>query len=315
MDGNKKRFYSLNQYLKDRFGQKVYKLSLNGGMTCPNRDGKIDNRGCIFCSKGGSGEFASDKNLSITKQIETAKIKVANKIKNGKYIAYFQAFTNTYAPLPYLEKIFFEAIKHPDIVALSIATRPDCLPKEVLDLLERLNIIKPVWIELGLQTIHDDTAKLIRRGYDIKCFEEATQNLKNISIETIIHIIIGLPHETKEMLLETIHYISKIKPEGIKLQLLHVLKNTDLENYFLDGNFQTLSMEEYIDLLILCIESLPKDIVVHRITGDSPHGMLVAPAWSEYKWTILNTINKEMEKRDSFQGKNIINETTLIKKE
>ena len=181
--------------------------------------------------------------------------------------------------------------------------------------MERLNIIKPVWIELGLQTIHDDTAKLIRRGYDIKCFEEATQNLKNISIETIIHIIIGLPHETKEMLLETIHYISKIKPEGIKLQLLHVLKNTDLENYFLDGNFQTLSMEEYIDLLILCIESLPKDIVVHRITGDSPHGMLVAPAWSEYKWTILNTINKEMEKRDSFQGKNIINETTLIKKE
>lgn len=298
-----KPYNSLSNYLKNIYGQKIYKISLNGNMTCPNRDGKIGTKGCIFCSEGGSGDFSADKNLSITEQIEEAKKKVSKKIKNGKYIAYFQAFTNTYAPIEYLRKIFTEAINNDDIVILSIATRPDCLPKEVLDLLEELNRIKPVWIELGLQTIHDKTAEFIRRGYKLSVFDEAVKNLNQIGIKVIVHIIIGLPSETKKMIFETIDYLSTKNIFGIKLQLLHVIKNTDMALIWENRIFKTLTLEEYADILIGCIERLPKNIVIHRITGDSPPQLLLSPEWSRYKWTVLNFIHSEMKKRNSYQGK------------
>lgn len=298
-----KPYNSLSNYLKKSYGEKIYKISLNGNMSCPNRDGKIGYGGCIFCSEGGSGDFAADKNLSVTEQIESAKSKVSKKIKNGKYIAYFQAFTNTYAPVGYLRKIFTEAINHPDVVILSIATRPDCLPPEVLNLLYELNKIKPVWVELGLQTAHENTARLIRRGYELPVFEKAVRELHGIGIDAIIHIIIGLPGETKEMIYETVNYLARLTVSGIKLQLLHVIKNTDLARMWENGEFETLSREEYTDIVIGCIERLPENVVIHRITGDSPPALLLAPEWSRYKWTVLNGIHAEMEKRHSCQGK------------
>lgn len=302
-NAQQKRFRSLNAYLKERFGEKIYKISLNGGMTCPNRDGKIGTGGCIFCSRGGSGEFASDKTLSVTEQIEQGIQSVRKKIKNGKYIAYFQAFTNTYAPTDYLEKIFTEAILHPDIVVLSVATRPDCLPPDVVSLLKRLNKIKPVWVELGLQTIHRQTADFINRGYPLSCFEEAMFALKEAGIEVVVHTILGLPGETTEMILQTMDYLSRAGIQGIKLQLLHVLKNTRLEDIYLAGEYTPLEFSEYVDLVIQCLERLNPEIVIHRITGDSPHGLLVAPGWSEYKWTVLNTINEALETRNTWQGR------------
>lgn len=284
----------LNEYLKLRFGCKVYKLALNAEVTCPNRDGKIDNRGCIFCSAGGSGEFAPDKTISITEQIEIAKQKVALKIKEGKYIAYFQSYTNTYAKIEYLEKIFMEAINNEDVVALSIATRPDCLGDEVINLLESLNKIKPVWIELGLQTIHTKSIEYIRRGYDMDCFEEAVTKLKKINIEIIVHVILGLPGESRIEMLESVKYIGNLNVQGIKFQMLHVLKDTDLEKEYLDGKFQLMDLEEYADLLKECVSLLPKDLVLHRLTGDGPKNILVAPKWSGDKKKVLNTINRSI---------------------
>lgn len=298
-----KPYNSLSNYLKNEYGEKIYKISLNGGMTCPNRDGKIGKGGCIFCSEGGSGEFSADKSKNITEQIEEAKNKVSKKIRNGKYIAYFQAFTNTYAPVRYLRKIFTEAINHPDIAILSVATRPDCLPDDVISLLSELNKIKPVWVELGLQTIHEKTAEFIRRGYSLPVFEKALSDLKRINVKVIVHTIIGLPFETKEMIFETVGYIAKKQIFGIKLQLLHVIKNTDLASLWENGFFEVLSLEEYTDILIGCIERLPRDIVIHRITGDSPPDLLLAPEWSRYKWSVLNRIHSEMEKRNACQGR------------
>ncbi|MDE6156390.1 MAG: TIGR01212 family radical SAM protein [Eubacterium sp.] len=234
------KYYSLNNYLRDTFGEKVYKLSLDAGFTCPNRDGTLDTRGCIFCSKGGSGDFAECSSLSITQQIEEGKERVSKKIKSGKYIAYFQAFTNTYAPVSVLRAKFYEAINHKDIVALSIATRPDCLGDEVLELLDELNRIKPIFVELGLQTIHEESAKYIRRGYTLDVYDKAVENLKKIGINIVVHIIIGLPNETKADMLETVDYVCKSSANGIKLQLLHVLRNTDLEKDYRDGKFNTL---------------------------------------------------------------------------
>jgi len=297
-----KNYNSLNAALKERFGSKIYRIALNGGMTCPNRDGTLGTRGCIFCSAGGSGEFAQSPSLSVTEQIEEGKKLLTRKQKDGKYIAYFQAFTNTYAPLPYLEKIFKEAIQHPDVVALSIATRPDCLPPETVKLLSDLNKIKPVWVELGLQTSKEGSAEFIRRGYKNSVYEEAVKALKAEGIEYIVHIILGLPNETKEDMLNTVRYVSTLEPDGVKLQLLHVLKNTDLAEYYLSGGFETLSREEYIDILISAIELLPPKTVIHRLTGDSPHGLLVAPKWSEHKWEVLNSLHAEMEKRGAVQG-------------
>ena len=298
-----KPYNALSNYLKEKYGTKIYKLSLNGNMTCPNRDGTLGTKGCIFCGEQGSGDFTANKNLSITKQIEEAKKKVPKKIKNGKYIAYFQAFTNTYAPLDYLKKIFTEAINHPDIAILSIATRPDCLPENVIELLDDLNKIKPVWIEIGLQTIHEQTAEFIRRGYSLPVFDKALKELTKRNIQVIAHVIIGLPYETEQMIYETIDYLSMTSISGIKLHLLHVLKNTDLAVLWEKKLFNTLTKEKYIDILIGCIERLPKEVVIHRITGDGAPKLLLAPDWSRYKWSLLNDIHSEMKARGSFQGR------------
>ena len=297
-----KRFHSLSYYLQQEFGRKIYKLSLNGGMTCPNRDGTLDTRGCIFCSSGGSGDFSPSSLLSITKQIEEAKKLVSSKIKTKSdlsYIAYFQAYTNTYGDIAYLREIFTEAIMNPDIVALSIATRPDCLGNEVLELLAELNELKPVWLEIGLQTCHEDTALFIRRGYPLSCFEEAVNNLYRLKLPIIVHVIIGLPGESVSDILETIAYVSSFPIQGIKLQLLHILKNTDLANY----SFPVLTMEEYINIVVLSLEILPQNIVIHRITGDGPKNLLIAPLWSSNKKLVLNGINQELKFRDTYQGK------------
>lgn len=288
------KYTTLNNYLKDRFGCKVYKIAINGGFTCPNRDGTLDTRGCIFCSKGGSGDFAEDKKFSITEQIENGKAKVSKKIKNGKYIAYFQAFTNTYAPVEKLRKIYIEALNHPDIVALSIGTRPDCLSKDVLDLLDELNKIKPIFVELGLQTIHEDTAKYIRRGYTLDVYDKAVIDLHNININVVTHIIIGLPNESEDDIYNTVKYVSKVT-DGIKLQLLHILKGTDLEKEYNNGSFEVLSLEQYTKIIKRCVEIIPKSVVIHRLTGDGAKKDLVAPLWSADKKTVLNTINKALE--------------------
>lgn len=295
-------YNDLNSYLKNTFGCKVYKLSLSGGMTCPVRDGKIHNKGCIFCSSDGSGTFCEKNPSDINAQIERAKQRVQNKIKDGKYIAYFQDFTNTYADVSYLKKIFTAAINHPDIVALSIATRPDCLPQEVLDLLKKLNKIKPVWVELGLQTIHEETAEYIRRGYKLAVFDKAVKALKEIGVEVIVHVILGLPFETKEMMLETVKYVAKSGSDGIKLQLLHVLKNTDLADEYLKGKFKTLTFEEYTDILIDSIRILPREIVIHRLTGDGAKRDLIAPLWSADKKKVLNSISKAFKEQNVMQG-------------
>ena len=294
-------YYSLNEYLKSTFGEKVYKISLNGGMTCPNRDGKLSTKGCIFCSKGGSGEFSANKMLSVTEQIEQAKQRIKSKTDCKRFIAYFQPFTNTYADVSYLRRIFYEAIENPDIAVLSIATRPDCLGKEVLTLLDELNRIKPVWVELGLQTIYKKTSDYIRRCYELEVYDEAIKNLKEIGVTVVTHIILGLPFETKEMMLESVKYAGE-RSDGIKLQLLHVLKDTDLLNDYNRGLFKTLSMEEYIDILCDCIEILPENVVVHRLTGDGDKKLLVAPLWSADKKRVLNSINKAFRERNIVQG-------------
>ena len=298
-----KPYYSLHAMLQERFHEKVYKLSLNGGMTCPNRDGTLGTRGCIFCSAGGSGDFAADRLLSVTKQIEQQKALITQKRPVHKFIAYFQAYTNTYAPVPYLEKLFREAICHPDIVALSIGTRPDCLGDDVLDLLDRLNRIKPVWVELGLQTIHEDTARYIRRGYALDCFEKAVKDLRARSLEVIVHTILGLPGEDRERTLQTIRYLNGQPIQGIKLQLLHVLKGTDLALDYERGLFETLTMESYLTLLIACLERLSPDIVIHRLTGDGPKDLLISPVWSSAKRTVLNELHRRMKLENTWQGR------------
>lgn len=296
------RYYSLNEYLKSTFGEKVYKISLNGGMTCPNRDGTIDTRGCIFCSRGGSGEFSASAVLDIKNQIEQAKQRIKAKTDCRKFIAYFQPFTNTYASVEYLEKIFTQAIEGDEIVALSIATRPDCLGDDVLELLDRLNRIKPVWVELGLQTIHKQTSDYIRRGYELEVYDTAVRNLHSIGINVITHIILGLPNESKEMMLETVKYVGE-RTNGVKLQLLHILKDTDLLDDYNAGKFKALTIEEYIDILCDCIEILPQNVVIHRITGDGDKKLLVAPLWSADKKNVLNSINRIFSQRNITQGK------------
>lgn len=303
MKWNDKPYHSLDYMLRERFGEKIYKVSLNGGMTCPNRDGKIGSRGCIFCSAGGSGDFAGDAENTITEQIEAQKKLLLKKRPAGKYIAYFQAYTNTYAPTEYLRDIFTEALSHPDIVGLSIGTRPDCLDKDVLALLSELNDQKPVWVELGLQTIHENTAAYIRRGYPLECFELAVKRLRERNIEVIVHTILGLPGESHSDILATMKYLNKQDIQGIKLQLLHVLKNTDLAEDYEKGLFQVYTMEEYLDLLISCLEHLSPDIVIHRITGDGPKDLLIAPTWSSKKRTVLNTLHQEFKIRNTWQGR------------
>lgn len=299
-----KHYYSLNDYLIKKFGKKVYKIALNGNMSCPNRDGSLGHGGCIFCSAGGSGDFAGNPSESITQQIEHGKALLSAKYSGNSYIAYFQAYTNTYAPVEYLRRIFTEAIHHPNIVCLSIATRPDCLGEEVIDLLQELNAQKPIWIELGLQTIHPQTASYIRRGYELDTFEQAMLLLKNAGIETIVHMIIGLPGEDKKMILETADYIAHSSASGIKLQLLHVLTGTDLAADYEKGLFKTLTLDEYLDILTDIIKILPPDMVIHRLTGDGPKKLLVAPEWSTDKKNVLNSINRTFSDKNVIQGMN-----------
>lgn len=291
-------YLSFNKYLKDKFGQKVYKISLDGGFTCPNRDGKTGTRGCIFCSKGGSGDFAENRDMSITEQIESGKKKVEKKIKSGKYIAYFQAFTNTYAPVETLRQKYEEAINHPDIVALSIATRPDCLGDDVLRLLDEMNKINPVFVELGLQTIHQKSAKYIRRGYDLSVYNKAVRDLKKIGVNVVVHVILGLPNESENDMLETVKYVCESGANGIKLQLLHVIDGTDLAKDYEKGLFKTLEFDEYVNLIVKCVKIIPKDIVIHRLTGDGAKKDLIAPLWSADKKRVLNAINKALREAD-----------------
>ncbi len=309
---NEKPYHSLDYEMKKQYGQKIYKLALDGGMTCPNRDGTLGNNGCIFCSGGGSGEFAESIGIhsSITYQIEAAKETVSRKMKSGegRFIAYFQSYTNTYAPVSYLRKLFMDAISHKDVAILSIATRPDCLSPDILMLLKELNQLKPVWVELGLQTIHESTAKYIRRGYSLDVFSDAYYQLKEIGITVITHVILGLPGENKEMIFDTIRHLSHLNSQessggdGIKLQLLHILKGTDLALEYEKGLIPVYTMEEYIDLVIDCLTLLPKDMVIHRISGDGPKELLLAPLWSGNKRMLLNSMAKRFKERGTCQG-------------
>lgn len=287
------KYTTLNSYLKNKFGCKVYKLAIDGGFTCPNRDGTLGTRGCIFCSRGGSGEFAESKEKSVTQQIDDGKKRVEKKIKDGKYIAYFQAFTNTYAPVCKLKSLYTEAINHPDIVALSIATRPDCLGDDVLELLDEMNKIKPVFIELGLQTIHENTAQYIRRVYPLEVYDKAVDDLHKIGINVVTHLIIGLPSESEQDILQSVEYVCQ-KTDGIKLQLLHILKGTDLADEYRECKVDVLSLEEYTSIIKHCVEIIPDNVVIHRLTGDGAKKDLIAPLWSADKKHVLNTINKAL---------------------
>lgn len=306
MRWDEKRYYSLDYYLKQTYGEKLYKIALDGGMTCPNRDGTLGARGCIFCSAGGSGDFAGDRRTSITEQIEAGKAQSIRKHNGSSYIAYFQAYTNTYAPVSYLRSVFTEAINHPDIRILSIATRPDCLNDDVLALLAELNKKKPVWVELGLQTIHEETAQFIRRGYKLPVFEDALRKLRKIGITVIVHTILCLPGESREMMLDTIRYLNTQDIQGIKLQLLHILKHTDLADYYEKHPFHLPSREEYYELLGMCICNLRPDIIIHRLTGDGPRKLLVAPLWTGNKRQVLNGMQRYFKEQNIWQGKEFI---------
>ncbi len=301
-DWHGKPYYSLDAYLKNTYGKKMYKVSLDAGMTCPNRDGTLDHRGCIFCSAGGSGDFAGDRRIDIKGQIDSQIEMIHRKSNVSDFIAYFQAYTNTYAPVEHLRQVYTEAAEHPDVRILDIATRPDCLPDEVLNLLEEISVFKPVWVELGLQTIHSSTAEYIRRGYDLSCFEEAVRTLKQRNIPVIVHTILGLPGESEEDVLETIRYLNNMGIFGIKLQLLHVLKETDLAVDYDKGLFQTMDQEEYLDLVISCLQHLSPDITIHRVTGDGPKKLLISPLWSCDKRGVLNSLHRKMAQGRCRQG-------------
>lgn len=290
--------------MKQKYNKKLYKLALDAGGTCPNRDGTCGNRGCIFCSGSGSGDFAANRQLTIGQQLAEAKERIQKKLpaEDVGYIAYFQAFTNTYGSVEELEPLFMEAMGDSEVEILSIATRPDCLQEDILDMLERLNRIKPVWVELGLQTIHPKTADYIRRGYDLPVYDRAILELKERKIDVITHVILGLPGETVEDMLATVEYVGETGTQGIKLQLLHVLEDTDLAQEYREGKFETLTLDEYIDILELCIRHLPKDMVIHRLTGDGAKRILIAPKWSGNKRMVMNTIRCEFAKRDVEQG-------------
>ncbi len=301
------RYYSLSTYLKITYNEKMYKLALDGGFTCPNRDGLLDTRGCIFCSEGGSGDFASSKFNSITAQLEQSKLLVNSKIKSPAYIAYFQAFTNTYGSVTHLESLYNEAMADPEVKIISIATRPDCLDPSVVALLGRLNRIKPIWIELGLQSQSEASGEFIRRGYPLSQFEIAVTNLRSQGITVIVHTIIGLPSEGKNGILDTIEYLNTCDIQGIKLQLLHVLKHTDLATIYEKEPFWLPTLDEYLEILGTCINYLRPDIVVHRITGDGPKNLLIAPLWSANKRLVLNSISKYFKTHNIQQGKYYIN--------
>ena len=286
----------LSEVLKQEYGEKIYKLTLSSGCTCPNRDGRISFGGCTFCSEGGSGEFASQA-PDIEGQIEEAKQRIRNKTDARRFIAYFQSFTNTYGNAADLEDLYTRVILRDEIVILSIATRPDCLDENIMGMLRRLNAIKPVWVELGLQTMHDRTAERINRGYRLEVFEEAVRKLKSAGIQVIVHVIFGLPGETKEDMLRTIRYLAALKPgpDGVKLQMLNILKGSSLAKEYLAEPFPLLTMEEYTSLVAKSMRILPDEMVIHRMTGDGPGDLLIAPDWVRNKKKVLNTINRKLK--------------------
>ncbi|MDE6688114.1 MAG: TIGR01212 family radical SAM protein [Lachnospiraceae bacterium] len=306
---DKKPYHSLDYYFKEVYGQKIYKIAIDGGMSCPNRDGVIDDRGCLFCSQGGSGEFSAPMDRAhpdIHSQIEKGKLLLSQKYSGCHYVAYFQPYTNTYAPVSYLRNIYSQALEDNEVVGISIATRPDCLPLDVIDLLSELKHTYPgkfIWVELGLQTIHRKTAQLIRRGYEISVFEEAVRKLNQIQIPIIVHIILGLPEESREQMISTVEYLNTFPIFGIKLQLLHVLEHTDLAELYKKRLFEVLTLDEYTDIVIECLERLTPEMVIHRITGDGPRKLLIAPEWSLDKKQVLNTLLNKMKAKNSWQGK------------
>ena len=301
---NGKRYHSLNYFLRNKFNEKIYKISLDGGFTCPNRDGKVAKGGCTFCSARGSGDYAGSRILSINEQFNDRKKMMEKKWKDGKYIAYFQAYTNTYAPVEELRQKYEEAIKQENVVALSIATRPDCLDDDVVDLLEEISKKTYLWVELGLQTINDESARNFNRGYDFKVFEEGIKKLQDRNIEVVVHTIFGLPGETKEDMLKTVDYVAHSGAQGIKFHLLHLMSGTQMVKQYESGELKLLSQEDYIDLICKGIAMIPQDMVVHRLTGDAPRESLIGPMWSLKKWEVLNAIDKALEDNDIYQGKN-----------
>ena len=310
MNWHGKPYYSLDAWCKNTLHHKCYKVALNAHMTCPNRDGSRGARGCIFCSAGGSGEFAIPAaGKSVAEQLSEGESLLSRKVTLPRdvscIIAYFQAYTNTYAPVEYLERIFSQTLSSPRVCGISIATRPDCLPAEVLALLSSLKDQFPekfIWVELGLQTIHESTARFIRRGYGLDCFEEAFVRLRSLGIPVIVHTILGLPGESREQMLETISYLDRLCPFGVKLQLLHVLQGTDLAGHYAGKEFALPEMDEYLELTADCLERLSPEIVIHRVTGDGPKNILIAPLWSTDKRAVLNGLHKKLKERGSIQG-------------
>ncbi|HAG44434.1 MAG TPA: TIGR01212 family radical SAM protein [Clostridium sp.] len=299
-----KRYHNLNYFLREKFGQKVFKISLDAGFSCPNRDGTISKGGCVFCSERGSGDFAGDRCFSISKQFEDIRMMMNKKWKDGKYIAYFQAYTNTYAAIDILREKYEEAINQEDVVALAIATRPDCLSEEVLDLIEEYSNKVYTWVELGLQTSKDETARLINRGYELSVFEEGVRSLRKRNIDVVTHVIFGLPRESKIDMINTINYVAHSDIQGIKIHLLHLMKNTPLEKFYKSGDLKLMEKEEYIDLIGEAITLLPESMVIHRLTGDVPRDLLIGPMWSLKKWEVLNAIDKKLENENLYQGMN-----------
>ena len=301
---NDKRYHSLNYFLREKFEGKVYKISLDGGFSCPNRDGTINGTGCIFCSERGSGDFAGDRNFSIRKQFDDISCMMEKKWKSGKYIAYFQAYTNTYAEPDVLREKYQEAISQEGVVALSIATRPDCLDKEVLDVLSEFKDKVYTFVELGLQTVSDKTGRMINRGYDLPVFEEAVRNLRALGIDVVVHVIFGLPGENHEDMLDTVRYLAGTDIQGVKFHLLHLMKDTLMVQLYERGKLVFLEMEEYVSLVAESIALLPERIVIHRTTGDAPRDLLIGPMWSLKKWEVLNAIDDYFKDQDLYQGKN-----------
>ncbi len=298
-----KRYYTLNYFLREKFGEKVFKISLDGGFSCPNRDGTISKGGCIYCSERGSGDFAGDRNFSISSQFHNIKEMMKNKWKRGKYIAYFQAYTNTYAPIEELRRKYEEAINEEGVVALAIATRPDCLSDEVIELISEFNDKVYTWVELGLQTSNEHTAKLINRGYELPVFEDALTRLRERNIDVVVHTIFGLPGEDREDMLNTIRYLREKDIQGIKIHLLHLLKGTPMVKLYEQGKLKFLEQDEYIDIIVKAVSMLPQNIVIHRLTGDAPRKLIIGPMWSLKKWGVLNAIDAKFKDENIYQGK------------
>ena len=296
-----KRYHTLNYFLRNKFGDKVFKVSLDAGFTCPNRDGSISTGGCVFCSPRGSGDFAGISS-NLVQQFEEVKEMMSKKWKDGRYIAYFQAYTNTYADVDILREKYYSVLNLEGVVGIAIATRPDCLSAEILDLLEEISKGKYIWVELGLQTIHQSTAEIINRGYPLDAYKKAVQELKKRNIDVVTHVILGLPGENKEEMLQTVEFVANTGTQGIKLHLLHLVKDTRLVQLYEKGQLQIMDMEEYVELVVDCLERIPEDMVIHRITGDGPRETLIEPKWSLKKWEVINAIEHQMMDRDTWQG-------------